>query len=321
MKENLTSFWETLPKPFFVLAPMEDVTDAAFRRIIASRGKPHVFMTEFTSADGLVRADEKGQKKLRAKLMFGKGEAPVVAQLFSSRPEYMQEAARIAASLGVAGIDINMGCPDKTVEKQGAGAALIKTPKLAVELIRAAKKGAAGLPVSVKTRLGYYDDQLEEWLPVLLSEEPAAITLHARTRKEMSKVPARWERIKRGVEIRNETHSKTLILGNGDVTDLKDAREKASYAGCDGVMLGRAIYGNPWLFSEYMAGVQDKLDALREHILLFDELLGECVAFATMKKHFKAYVSGFDQASFLRDRLMHTNSAQEALEVIDKYHP
>ncbi len=315
----MQNFWADLPKPFFVLAPMEDVTDVAFRRVIARRGKPHVFMTEFTSADGLVRANPDGQRKLRAKLAFGADEQPVVAQLFSANPQYMEEAAKIAVELGVSGIDINMGCPDKTVEKQAAGAALIKNPPLARELIRAAKRGAPNLPVSVKTRIGYNTDQLEEWVTEILAEEPVALTLHARTRKEMSKVPARWERIKRAVEIRNELKSATLIIGNGDVKDLADARAKVRETGCDGVMLGRAIYGNPWLFAEYAASPRERLEALREHVLLFQELLGEFTSFAVMKKHFKAYVSGFDHAGELRDQLMHTNSVLEALEVIDRH--
>src|SRR3990167_7815678 len=130
----------------------------------------------------------------------------------------MEAAARLAADLGFDGIDINMGCPDKAVEKSGCGAALIKNPSLARELIRAAKK--SGLPVSVKTRIGYNTDELDRWLPELLAEEPAAVTIHARTRKEMSLVPARWERVKRAVEIRDEMRSSTLIIGNGDVEDI-----------------------------------------------------------------------------------------------------
>lgn len=220
------TFWEKLQKPFFVLAPMADVTDAPFRRMIAkysahtrgdgSVGGPDVMWTEFVSADGLMRATEEGKEKLMKDLIYSEEERPIVAQLFTSNPEHMEAAAALCAELGFDGIDINMGCPDRSIERQGCGSAMIKNPESAREVIAAAKRGAGTLPVSVKTRLGYNQDQLEQWLPFLLDCEPAAITVHARTRKEMSKVPARWERVARAVEIRNERGSKTLILGNGD---------------------------------------------------------------------------------------------------------
>jgi nifR3 family TIM-barrel protein len=319
------SFWEKAQKPILALAPMEDVTDAAFRRIIAHKGRPDVTFCEFTSADGLVLADEKGQKRLRRKLLFSEIERPVVAQFFTSIPAHMEAAAAIASDMGFDGVDINMGCPDRAVEKSGCGSAMIKKPSLAREIIRAAKRGAGELPVSVKTRLGYNVDQLEDWLPELLAEEPAAVTIHARTRKEMSLVPARWERIARAVEIRDALKSPTLILGNGDVRDIADAEEKCAQTGTDGAMLGRAIFGNPWLFSrrennpEQSRGAvspQERIEALREHIALFDELLGDVRNFAVMKKHFKAYVSGWDNAKELRVRLMETNTAEEALAIL-----
>lgn len=311
-------FWETLPKPFFALAPLEDVTDAAFRRIIARKGRPDVTFCEFTSADGLVLADKKGQKRLRRKLLFSEIERPIVAQFFSAVPEHMEAAARIAAEMGFDGVDINMGCPDRAVEKSGCGAAMIRNPALAREIIRATK--CAGLPVSIKTRLGYNADELETWLPELLAEEPAAITIHARTRKEMSDVPARWERIKRAVEIRNALRSKTLILGNGDVKDCADARAKCEATGADGAMLGRAIYGNPWLFAERTdePTPQERIETLAEHIKLFDELLGDASNFATMKKHFKSYISGWDGAKELRTRLMEAHNAEDARIVLAK---
>src|SRR3989344_375720 len=191
------NFWEKLPKPFFALAPLEDVTDAAFRRLIAKHGKPDVMFTEFTSADGLVLADEDGQNKLRRKLLYSDSERPIVAQIFTSSPERMEKASRLVAELVFDGVDINMGCPDRAVEKSGCGAALIKNPVLARELIRAAK--TSELPVSIKTRIGYNTDELDSWLPELLAEEPAAIIIHARTRKEMSDVPARWGTVARAV--------------------------------------------------------------------------------------------------------------------------
>src|SRR5581483_8670967 len=202
------TFWNNLKKPIMVLAPLADVTDPAFRRIIAKYGKPDVMWTEFVSADGLFLG---GYEHLIQDLAFTEAERPIVAQFFTSKPEMMKKAAELARELGFDGIDINMGCPDKSVEKQGAGAASIKNPKLAQEIILAAKQGAGNLPVSVKTRIGYNKNALETWLPALLETNPAVITIHARSRKEMSNVPARWEHIRRAVEIRNELGSQTLI--------------------------------------------------------------------------------------------------------------
>ena len=327
------------------LAPLEDVTDAAFRRIIAQKGRPNVTFCEFTSADGLVLADAKGQKRLRSKLIFSEIERPVVAQFFTAVPEHMEYAAKVAAEMGFDGVDINMGCPDRSVEKSHCGAAMIKNPRLAREIIRAAKRGwqqgitsprsstsgdqeAGGLipdgdsklPISVKTRLGYNVDELEEWLPELLAEEPAAVTVHARTRKEMSLVPARWERVKRAVEIRNALRSSALIIGNGDLKDVDDARAKVEESGADGAMLGRAIFGNPWLFlyrGPSSVSPREKMETLAEHIKLFDELLGDVQNFAVMKKHFKSYISGWGGAKELRMRLMETKDASSAQAVIE----
>ncbi|MBX9906535.1 tRNA-dihydrouridine synthase [Patescibacteria group bacterium] len=326
-------FWEKLQKPFFVLAPMADVTDAAFRRLIAresahtrsdgSYGGPDVTWTEFVSADGLVRADAEGQKKLRADLIYTEEERPIVAQLFSSTPEYMEEAVRLAVSLGFDGVDINMGCPDSGIEKQGCGSAMIKNPKNAVAVIEAALRGADGkIPVSVKTRLGYNKDELEEWLPVLLGTGVSAVTIHCRTRKEMSKVPARWERIARAVEIRNELGSTARIIGNGDALSLEDAKEKARVSGADGVMLGRAIFGNPWLFHPERdlsnVPLSERFRVLIEHTYLFEELLPH-KNFAIMKKHYKAYINGFDGAKELRVLLMEAKDAAEVEKIANAF--
>ena len=310
------SFWNTLPRPFFVMAPMEDVTDAAFRQMFAVHGKPHVTYTEFTSADGLVLAPEPGKTKLLKKFLFADNERPIVAQLFSASPERMEAAARLAADMGFDGVDINMGCPDRAVEKQGCGAALINNPELAVELMRAVRRGAPRLPLSVKTRIGYNTDELERWVPQILAEEPAALTLHMRTRKEMSDVPAHWERMRDTVAIRDSLGSKTLLIGNGDVFDLADARAKAAESGCDGIMLGRAIFGNPWLFAEHTPSPKERVAVLSEHLHRFEELLGTTTHYAVMKKHFKAYIHGWDNAKDLRVQLMETNSAAEAQAVL-----
>lgn len=326
------SFWEKLPRPVHVLAPMADVTDAAFRRLIAkysahrrsdgTTGGPDVMWTEFVSADGLMRATAEGKEKLLADLIYGEEERPIVAQLFTATPEYMEAASRLCRELGFDGIDINMGCPDRSIEKQGAGAAMIRDATRAREVIRAAKRGAGGLPVSVKTRLGYNSDQLEEWLPVLLDEEPAAVTIHARTRKEMSKVPAQWERIKCAVEIRNDLGSSALILGNGDVLSHADAEVKIAETNADGVMYGRAIFGNPWLFHPEKdltnVSLTERFTVMLEHTRLFEELLPH-KNFAIMKKHYKAYINGFDGAKELRVKLMEADNANEIETLVNQF--
>ena len=308
---------------------MADVTDAAFRRVIAKYGKlgrtagwrggPDVFWTEFVSADGLMSP---GREVLLNSLKYTGAERPILAQLFTSKPEKMEQAARLCAELGFDGVDINMGCPDQSVEKQGAGAALIMSPKLAQELIKSANRGVRDkLPGSVKTPLGYRRDELDTWLPALLEVEPAAVTIHARTRQEMSKVPARWGDVARAVDIRNKLGSSALIIGNGDLRDLADARARVAESGADGAMLGRAIFGNPWLFANppHQPRITERLRVLVEHTRLFAELLGGIKSFAVMKKHYKAYVTGWEGAKELRLKLMEANSAEEVAGIVEQY--
>ncbi len=349
------NFWQKLkqknPKGIMVLAPMADVTDPAFRSIIAKYGKPDVTWTEFVSADGLflspvseyclkflngeISKDELlnlspeiAGSSLVKDLRFTEAERPIVAQFFTSKPELMKKAVELAVKLGFDGVDINMGCPDKSIEKQGAGSAHIKNPKLAQEVIRGAMQGSNGIPVSVKTRIGYNKNELETWLPQILETNPSLVTIHARTRKEMSLVPARWEHVKRAVEIRdnfidsNGKKSETLIFGNGDVVDLEDAEKKVLETGCDGVMLGRAIFGNPWRFSRIEKkeekSITEILQVLVEHTKLFEKLI-PYKSFAIMKKHFKAYVNGWEGAKELRMELMEAGSAQEVEKTIESY--
>ncbi len=342
---NTASFWNRLPRPFFALAPMADVTDPAYRKIIAKYAKPDVMWTEFVSADGLyhTRETKRGFTKppyqdgdptslgssaghgnpLMRDLQFDEGERPIVAQIFGSNLETIAYAARLCAELGFAGVDLNMGCPDGSIEKQGAGAAMMKNPAHAQAIIRAAQDAVANLPkssyrtdlvfpISVKTRIGYSREQLEEWLPALLECNPAAITLHLRTRKEMSAVPAHWNLMPRAVELRNRLNPSVLLLGNGDLKDLEDARAKVAASGCDGAMLGRAIFGNPWLFNRAQTTVdsKQKLDALLELAQEFEKLR-PAKSFAILKKHIKAFVQGYNGAAELRAELMKCDNAAE----------
>ncbi|MCR4323122.1 MAG: tRNA-dihydrouridine synthase [Candidatus Azambacteria bacterium] len=309
----MDNFWQALPRPFFALAPMANITDAAFRRVLTRISKPDVSWTEFVSADGL---QSSGREKLLVDFLYSEEERPIIAQLFSGKPENMERSAALCAELGFDGIDINMGCPDRTIEKQSAGAALIKNPTLALELIAAAKEGAPMLPVSVKTRTGYSTHTTEEWIALLLSAQPAAITIHARTRKEMSKVSARWEEITKAVALAK--NSEVLIIGNGDVKTIAEGRARVEETGCDGVMIGRGAIGNPWVFAEHEPDIQERFTVMREHVQLFRELLGEHKNFAEIRKHIAAYVKGLPGASELRAQLMSAGSLDEIEGIITR---
>src|SRR3990167_4780072 len=321
----MKSFWTQLPRPFFAMAPMADVTDVAFRALVAKRGKPDVFWTEFVSADGLYHTREIAKmpdevNPLMRDLQFDPNQRPIVAQIFSSKPEMITYATKLVAELGFDGVDINMGCPDRAIEKQGCGAAMMKNPELAQEIIRAAQ-GASSLPVSVKTRIGYSIESLDEWLTALLEANPVAITLHLRTRKEMSLVSADWEQMKRAVEIRNRVNPKVLLIGNGDIRDRRDGEQKAEEFGADGIMVGRGMFGNPWIFAGRKpedTPLAEKLAALVELAHDFEKI-SPPKNFAILKKHIKAFVTGFSDAADLRARLMSANSADELEKTIHLY--
>ena len=305
---------------------MSDVTDIAFRFMLAkySRNRENkeqvVFWTEFVAADGL--CDKLAKKKLAHMLKFSERERPIVAQVFGANPENMKKACQYIASLGFDGIDINMGCPDKSVVSQGAGAGLIKTPQLARKIIQAAHAGieSAGLhiPVSVKTRVGFNKEEIDTWIPELLKEDISALTIHLRTAKELSLVPANWDYLKKIKELIKKSGKEVLLIGNGDVKDIKDAKTKALEYGCDGVMIGRGVFGNPWFFSGYEPTLKEKLNILIEHTKLFEKELSipKHKSFAVMKKHFKAYVNGFSGAGKLRSKLMETNNAEEVKGIV-----
>jgi len=317
----MNSFWTALKRPFFVLAPMADVTDAAYRRLIAETAKPDVTWTEFVSADGLYHTREKqglpnDKNPLVRDLAFTEQEHPIVAQLFTSDPKTMAYAAKLCKELGIDGIDINMGCPDRSIEKQGAGAAMIKQVDVAKAVIAAAR--TSDLPISIKTRLGYNQEGIDLWLAALLTETPAALTVHLRTRKEMSKVPAHWELMPRIIALRDTLSPQTLVIGNGDVEHLEDAHTKVAQSGADGAMLGRAIFGNPWVFAgrkPHDLSLEERLDALTKLATYFDELRPR-KSFHVLKKHFKAYITGWPGAAEFRMRLMDASSHDELMPLL-----
>jgi nifR3 family TIM-barrel protein len=322
------NFWKKLNRPFFCLAPMADVTDVAFRYMLAKYGKNSdnknqvVFWTEFVSADGL--CNKEGKKHLAYILKFSRIEKPIVAQVFGANPVNMEKACQLISKLGFDGIDINMGCPDKSVVKQGAGSALIKTPILAREIIKAAIRGANGLPVSVKTRVGFNKEEIDTWIPELLKEDISAITIHARTKKEMSKALANWNYVKKVADLVKKSGKNISVIGNGDVKGLDEAREKINKYGCDGVMIGRGVFGNPWFFSGRNGSdipINEKIEVLKEHIKIFDkELLKKGdKTFSVMKKHFKAYINGWDGAKELRVKLMISETSKEAGVILGSF--
>jgi len=301
---------------------MADITDAAFRQIVIKYGKPDVMLTEFVACDGLISP---GREKLLIDLKYSTKERPIVAQLFGSKPENFYESAKLMRKLKFDGIDINMGCPQKHVIGQNSGAALLRDLSLAREIIRETKRGAGDLPVSVKIRIGYSTNEIKKIITELLKEAPAAITIHGRTKKEMSKVPADWRAIAVAAKIakKDKSPNRTLIIGNGDIKDLADARVRAKKYGLDGVMVGRAVFGKPWFFNpkidESKMSLSEKLKIMLEHTKLFEKLLGEHKPFDLMKKHFKSYVSGFDGAKELRMKLMSAKNAQEVERIIESY--
>ena len=279
-------------------------------------GKPDILWTEFVSADGLF---SDGADKVALDLEFEENEHPIVAQFFTSKPENMSKAAKYALNKGFDGVDINMGCPDRSVEKQGCGADLIKNPDLAVSLINAAKE--IDLPVSVKTRTGYNNVDIEGWITKLLETKISALTVHLRTRKEMSKVDANWELLDKIILLRNKISPETLIIGNGDIKSIEEGLEKIERYKCDGVMIGRGCFGAPWFFNKerQVISSEEKLEILLEHTKLFNKKFSGVKNFAIMKKHFKAYVNCFEGAKELREKLMQASDVKDVLKIIDNF--
>ena len=316
--EKPKNIWENLKKPFLILAPMEGVTDVVFRAVIAKAGRPDLFFTEFTNVSSY--ASEKGRKNALERLKINKTDSPIIAQIWGKDPEHFSELASALESLGFSGIDINMGCPDRHVNRAGGGAAMIKTPDLAIECIRRAKT-TTSLPVSVKTRLGYtYLDEYKDWLPLLLNENLAALTIHLRTRKEMSKVPAHYEPISEIIELRDKISKNTKLIINGDIED-KNAAEKLyeKYPNLDGFMIGRGIFKNPYCFTDHTPKEKELLELLYLHFDLFDKNNRDGKnSFEPLKHFFKIYLNSFPGAQDLRTELMTAHSTAEARAILEK---
>lgn len=317
---QIRNFWQTLEKPLFILAPMEDVTDTVLRRVIARYGKPAVFFTEFTNVEGIF---SKGEARVTQRLLYTEEERPLVAQIWGSQPENFYKAAKKLIDMGFDGIDLNMGCPASGPVHRGVCSGLINNRPLAKEIIDATKEGAAGIiPVSVKTRLGFRAIDFE-WIQFVLEQKPAVLTVHARTVAEMSKVPAHWDKLKTVVDMRNAMQSETLIIGNGDIKSLNDARQKIAETGGDGAMVGRGIFENPYLFAENVS-LSDKTPAekmrlLLDHMHLWSATWGTTKHFPTLRKFFKVYANGFPGAQELRIQLMETQSPEETEQIVESF--
>jgi len=315
----MKNFWHELPKPFFILAPMEAVTDIVFRHVVAAAAKPDVLFTEFVNASSF--CSPRGQHSTRDRLAFAPDEQPIVAQIWGNKPEQFEIMSKGLAEMGFAGIDINMGCPDKSVVKNGSGSGLIRTPELACQLIASAK--SSGLPISVKTRIGdYKPDEWHNWIKLLLEQDLVNLTIHLRTRKEMTKVPAHYELIPEILALRDELAPQTLITINGDVRDRQHGLELARAYNIDGFMIGRGVFANPFAFeTEPHSRSREELVALANLQLdLHDRYSTELSPrkYDPLKRYFKIYFRGFPGASEIRDKLMHTKTTDEARAIIGR---
>lgn len=349
---NGAGFWSELSKPFIGLAPMDGVTDHPNRYIQKKYGQPDLIYTEFATVEGFCRGVTVPLKDF----IFDEAERPIIAQIYGKTPQFFRETATVICQLGFDGIDLNMGCPTKSVANGGAGAALINTPQLAQEIVRATQAGIQDwvdgktaldceyiipeitkevekrhlslssryqqqqpIPVSIKTRIGYDSQIIEEWLPTLLETNPAAIAIHGRTLRQGYGGQADWEIIGRAVELAKNTP--TLIIGNGDINSQAQALEKITQYGVAGVLIGRASFGNPWVFKTEEITIHQKAQVALEHARLYEKTFSadDKYSFLPMRKHLGWYIRGFDKAKEARRQLVLVNSSQDVAKILTKY--
>ena len=361
----MSNFWKNLPKPFVGLAPMDGITDQPFRQIVQKYGNPGVIFTEFVNVEGLCHSI----KRLLLPLWFDPAQHPIVAQLYGKTPEYFRQCAVLVCYLGFDGVDVNMGCPSKNVASGGAGAGLIKNPKLAVEIIEAVQQGVRDwangadladcpdfsdkfikavkkltlnygdsqidsqnrqlLPVSVKTRLGYEEPELETWIPALLETQPVVLTIHGRTYRQTFTGRADWDLIGQVVDVAKKLNSKTLIIGNGDVKDYQHGVKLAEKYNLAGVLIGRATQGNPFVFAKDQSfsklSSEEKAQKLAtialEHAQLYEQTFSQekKYGFFSMRKHLAWYIKEIPQAKEVRRQLVRANSSQEVEQIFHQF--
>lgn len=314
------SIYNELKKPIFSLAPMEDVTDSVFRQIVGSVGKPDLFYTEFVNVEGL---NSKGKDRVIHRLKFEEKEKPIIAQLWGVNPKNFFEATKLVKEMGFDGVDINMGCSVKNVVKNNAGSGLIREEREIVkDIINAVKEGAQGLPVSVKTRLGFEEVNIDGWIRFLMEQSLDALTVHMRTARGKDCIYANWEYMTEIVDLRNSLSSNTLLFGNGDIKSMTEAKEKLERYGIDGVMIGRAVISNPWFFTgREDISKEEKLSLFKDHLNLFENTWGNEKDFNSLKKFFKAYINDFDGASQLRMKFMECSSIEEIYKILEGENP
>ena len=307
------NIWQELPRPFLILAPMEGVTDIAFRQVIAHAGRPDLFFTEFTNVSSY--ASDKGRANALERLTIAPTDSPIIAQIWGKNPEHFAECASALASLGFSGVDLNFGCPDKHVNKAGGGATMIKTPDLAVECYRNARANTS-LPVSIKTRLGWSNpNEYQSWLPTLLAEHPAALIVHLRTKKEMSKVPAHYELIPDIIKLRDNISPATKLIINGDIRDRAHTLElHEKHPKTDGFMIGRGVFANPYCFTTHAPTREELMELLKLHLDLYEKYAFH--SYEPLKHFFKIYVNNFPGAKELRAKLMETHSIEDAKNIL-----
>lgn len=309
--------WNELEKPILILAPMEGVTDIMFRQVVARAGRPDLFFTEFTNVSSY--ASEKGRANALERLEIIPTDSPIIAQIWGKNPEHFAKTCQALESLDFSGVDLNFGCPDKHVNKAGGGAAMIKTPELAVECFQNARSHT-NLPVSIKTRLGWASvDEYYDWLSLLLEQHPAALTVHLRTKKEMSKVPAHYELIPEIIKLRNELSPDTKLIINGDIRDKAHALElHTKYPEVDGFMIGRGIFANPYCFTNHIPTRDELMELLKMHLDLYEEYsANHYVSYEPLKHFFKIYINNFPGAKEIRTKLMETHSVPEARKILN----
>ena len=312
------TFFDDLARPFFILAPMDDVTDTVFRQVIASTAAPDLFFTEFVNVDGL---QSPGRERLLPKLRFSEKERPIIAQVWGKNPENYFKTAKDIVAMGFDGIDINMGCPDKNVVKNGCCSALINNRGLTGEILAAVREGVGpDFPVSVKTRLGFNEVDFT-WHECLLSQKLNMLTIHGRTKKQMSKVPADWDAIGHIAAMRTSLAPQTLIVGNGDVLNRQHGLDLAQKHGLDGVMIGRGIFTDPYIFAKASSWAdktrQERIDLYTSHVKLFAKTWqkGERRV-QTLNKFCKVYIQDFPGAKELREKLMNALTTDELLDIL-----
>lgn len=309
------NIWNELKKPILILAPMEGVTDIMFRQVVTKAGRPDLFFTEFTNVSSY--ASEKGRANALERLETAPTDSPIIAQIWGKNPEHFSATCQALESLGFSGVDLNFGCPDKHVNKAGGGAAMIKTPELAVECFRNAKN-STNLPVSIKTRLGWSDpEEYKTWLPILLAEHPAALTIHLRTRKEMSKVPAHFELIPEILKLRSKISPETKLIINGDIKNRQHVLElHKKYPEIDGFMIGRGVFENPYCFTDHTPTKDELIELLKFHLNLYENYHHH-YSYEALKHFIKIYVNNFPGAKDFRAKLMETHSVEEARAIIE----